>query len=189
MSVKDWKNKELNLLLNEKWGFSMNLNKLNENKKPDFPDVDGDGDREEPISQAQKDKKEKDGDDKPKKKAKKGEIPPQLRKHVEKKQKDSKVEMKEANEEMSVGQRLQQVTAIRDALRQGIKNDTGINIPSEKMAGIIDMVIDAAAKDPASRAIGQKKFSKVPPKGGGQNSGGQGGAPAQVQEKLNKKKK
>ena len=30
MSIKKWKNKELNGLLNEKWGFSMNLNKLNE---------------------------------------------------------------------------------------------------------------------------------------------------------------
>ena len=30
MSIKDWKDKELNGLLNEKWGFSMNLNKLNE---------------------------------------------------------------------------------------------------------------------------------------------------------------
>ena len=34
MSVKDWKNKELNTLLNEKWGFSMDLRKLNENKMP-----------------------------------------------------------------------------------------------------------------------------------------------------------
>ena len=30
MSTKKWKNKELNTLLNEKWGFSMNLGKLNE---------------------------------------------------------------------------------------------------------------------------------------------------------------
>ena len=89
MSIKDWKDKELNTLLNEKWGFSMNLNKLNENKKPDFPDVDGDGDREEPISKAQQDKKSKGGDDKPKKKAKKGEIPPQLKQHVKGKKKDS----------------------------------------------------------------------------------------------------
>ena len=89
MSIKDWKDKELNTLLNEKWGFTMNLNKLNENKKPDFPDIDGDGDREEPISQAQKDKKAKDGDDKPKKKAKKGEIPPQLKQYVKSKKKDS----------------------------------------------------------------------------------------------------
>ena len=33
MSIKDWKNKELSSLLNERWGFSMNLNKLNESKK------------------------------------------------------------------------------------------------------------------------------------------------------------
>jgi len=30
MSTKDWKNKELNGLLNERWGFTMDLNKLNE---------------------------------------------------------------------------------------------------------------------------------------------------------------
>jgi len=40
MSTKKWKNKELNGLLNERWGFSMNLDKLNEEKKPD---ADGDG--------------------------------------------------------------------------------------------------------------------------------------------------
>jgi hypothetical protein len=33
MSIKDWKNKELSSLLNERWGFSMDLNKLNESKK------------------------------------------------------------------------------------------------------------------------------------------------------------
>ena len=33
MSTKDWKNKELGSLLNEKWGFSMDLSKLNESKK------------------------------------------------------------------------------------------------------------------------------------------------------------
>ena len=103
MSIKDWKDKELNTLLNEKWGFSMNLNKLNENKKPDFPDVDGDGDREEPISQAQKDKEEKEGDskeDKPKNKPKKGEIPPQLRKHVKGGDEDSEEEESEEKEDV-----------------------------------------------------------------------------------------
>mgnify|MGYP003132068416 CR=1 FL=1 len=35
---------------------------IDEEKKPDFPDVDGDGDTKEPISKAQKDKKEKEGD-------------------------------------------------------------------------------------------------------------------------------
>ncbi len=101
MSIKDWKNKELNTLLNEKWGFSMNLNKLHENKKPDFPDIDGDGDRKEPISKAQKDKKEKGGDDKPKKKAKKGEIPPQLRDHVKGKKKDNEEDSEESEEEVN----------------------------------------------------------------------------------------
>jgi|9_EtaG_2_1085328.scaffolds.fasta_scaffold00358_18 hypothetical protein len=234
MSIKDWKDKELNTLLNEKWGFSMDLNKLNENKKPDFPDVDGDGDREEPISQAQKDKKAKGGNDKPKKKAKKGEIPPQLKNHVKGKKKDSDEKeeleeinmgvrgglgktpksetdaakkqsdknhahmkkekdnkktktMKEAEGDITIGQRLQQVTAIRDALRKGIMQDTGINIPAEKMAGIIDMVIDAAAQDGKSRTLGYKKFSKMPPKKGGGSDGGQGGAPAQVQEQKLRK--
>ncbi len=34
MSIKKWKDNELNTLLNERWGFSMDLNKLNENKMP-----------------------------------------------------------------------------------------------------------------------------------------------------------
>jgi hypothetical protein len=42
MSTKKWKNKELNTLLNERWGFGMNLGKLNESKKKK-PDADGDG--------------------------------------------------------------------------------------------------------------------------------------------------
>ena len=58
MSTKKWKNKELNGLLNERWGFSMNLNKLNENKKPDYIDIDGDGDKEESMKDAAKDKEE-----------------------------------------------------------------------------------------------------------------------------------
>ena len=64
--------------------------------------------------------------------------------------------------------------------------DTGINIPAEKMAGIIDMVIDAAAQDGKSRTLGYKKFSKMPPKKDG-GDGGQGGAPAQVQEQKLRK--
>ncbi len=84
MSTKDWKNKELTSLLNEKFGFSMNLNKLNEScevaeepeeatitenedldedslveeAKPDFLDLDKDGDKEEPMEDAAEDAKE-----------------------------------------------------------------------------------------------------------------------------------
>jgi len=66
---------------------------MEEGEKPDFPDVDGDGDREEPISKASKEKKDKAGskDDKEdgEEKEDKGssKVPPQLRKHVEKKKK------------------------------------------------------------------------------------------------------
>lgn len=69
---------------------------LEEGAKPDFPDVDGDGDRKEPISKAQKDKKAKGGDEKKGKKAKKGEIPPQLQKHVKGKKEDDKEEIEES---------------------------------------------------------------------------------------------
>ena len=59
MSTKKWKDNELKGLLMERWGFKMDLSKLSEAAKPDFPDIDGDGDTEEPISQAADDKKKK----------------------------------------------------------------------------------------------------------------------------------
>ena len=48
MSTKDWKNKELNGLLNERWGFSMDLDKLNEGhcmgaKKDDEKEIKEEG--------------------------------------------------------------------------------------------------------------------------------------------------
>ena len=70
-------------------------------KMPDHPDVDGDGNRDEDITDAQKDKEEKDGDDKkdgdkkPAGKPKKGEIPPQLRKHAKGKTDESKIQTPE----------------------------------------------------------------------------------------------
>jgi hypothetical protein len=97
MSINDWKNKELNGLLNEKWGFSMNLNKLNESK-PDFADIDGDGDKEESMKDAAKDKEES-SDDKPKKKSKKGEIPQGL-KDYQNKQKGNKEDSDEKVDEI-----------------------------------------------------------------------------------------
>ena len=92
MSLKEWKNNELNKQLLKKFGI------LKENKKPDFPDVDGDGDREEPISKAQKDKKAKGGDEEKASKPKKGEVPPQLQKHVKGKKddEDDKEEIEES---------------------------------------------------------------------------------------------
>ena len=92
MSLKEWKNNELNKQLLKRFGI------LNENKKPDFPDVDGDGDREEPISKAQKDKKDGEGGKEKKKDLSK--VPPQLRKHMEKGKKDSENDKENDKEEI-----------------------------------------------------------------------------------------
>ena len=51
MSLKEWKNNELNRQLLKKFGI------LKENKKPDFLDLDGDGDKSEPMASAAKNKK------------------------------------------------------------------------------------------------------------------------------------
>ena len=174
MSIKDWKNKELNENLNRKWGFSMDLSvlkeeqeithmcalhvthkksgkeghpvahSLNENgdvshytvefkeviveniaienlniveeemhshkrddvkdhdkkkpivqeeeleeeAKPDFADVDKDGDKEEPVSKASKEKEE---DEEGKEEKDLSKVPPQLRKHISKNMKESKL--------------------------------------------------------------------------------------------------
>lgn len=51
MSLKEWKNNELNKLLLQKFGI------IKENKKPDFLDIDKDGDKEESMADAAKNKK------------------------------------------------------------------------------------------------------------------------------------
>ena len=53
MSLKEWKNNELNKQLLKKFGI------LKENKKPDFLDLDKDGDKEEPMADAAKSKGKK----------------------------------------------------------------------------------------------------------------------------------
>jgi hypothetical protein len=57
MSLKEWKNNEINTKLMKKWGL------LKEGAKPDFLDLDKDGDKEEPMKDAAKDAKEKDLDE------------------------------------------------------------------------------------------------------------------------------
>ena len=43
MTIKNWKNKEINTLLTEKWGFKMDLGALNEGKDPEEEDPLGSG--------------------------------------------------------------------------------------------------------------------------------------------------
>ncbi len=57
MSLKEWKNNEINTKLMKKWG------PRNEAAKPDFLDLDKDGDKEEAMKDAAKDAKEKDLDE------------------------------------------------------------------------------------------------------------------------------
>jgi hypothetical protein len=90
MSLKEWKNSELNQLLLKKWGI------ISEGKKK--PDADGDG----VPDWADK----KDGDDSADKKSdkksskpKKGEVPPQLQKHVKGKKEELDEEKDCMNEE------------------------------------------------------------------------------------------
>ena len=56
MSLKEWKNNEINTKLMKKWGL------LKEAAKPDFLDLDKDGDKEEPMKDAAKDAKGKKED-------------------------------------------------------------------------------------------------------------------------------
>jgi len=57
MSLKEWKNNELNKQLLKKFGI------LKESKKPDFLDLDKDGDKEEPMADAAKGKKDDSKED------------------------------------------------------------------------------------------------------------------------------
>jgi len=118
MSTKDWKNKELNGLLNEKWGFSMDLKKLNEAKKK--PDADGDGVPDWADKKPGKDDHaEKDAKHKPKKKAKKGKIPPQLKQHV-KEGKESLEDMAKESfkTEEEFDEAIETLKKLKDALRK-----------------------------------------------------------------------
>ena len=64
MSLKEWKNNEIGDLLTDKWGFKMDLGKLNEAEvKPDFADLDKDGDKEEPMKDAAEDAKDEDSEE------------------------------------------------------------------------------------------------------------------------------
>lgn len=122
MSTKDWKNKELGSLLNEKWGFSMDLGKLNEascgsgsrdDKKKkleeeelEVEDGPGEGDDNMGITKSgkmvpnpggdgkNKSKKEKDDKkDKKTKKPEKGKVPEQFKKNKKDKEKIEEMDM------------------------------------------------------------------------------------------------
>ena len=55
MSLKEWKNNEINQKLMKKWGL------LKEGSKPDFLDLDKDGDKKEPMKSAAKERGDEEG--------------------------------------------------------------------------------------------------------------------------------
>lgn len=154
MSIKDWKDKELNGLLNERWGFSMDLSKLNESKKK--PDADGDG---VPDWADKKDGKDDHAEDKPKKKAKKGEIPPQLKQHV----KGKKENINEGESELE---------EIKAMVRQNFEGEE----------------LDDATINQIANMIKQKRDKNKPPpsNSSGNDSSGAPAQPSMQERKLRK---
>ena len=163
MSLKEWKNNELNQLLLKKFGI------LSEGKKK--PDADGDGVPDYVDKKPGEDDhaEKKDGDKKKKgSKPKKGEVPPQLQKHV----KGKKEELDEADclDEASCGDkdRLEE-----EEIEEGRMNPRTTN--SDKFVGHedryqADRIHEGEDEDDHSK----KKFKKgekfdndsKPPKGG-----------------------
>jgi len=98
MSLKEWRNNELNKNLLKKFGI------LSEEKKPDFLDLDKDGDKEEPMVDAaeeaekmneeviEEEEKEEESEEESEEKDL-SKVPPQLRKHVAKNMKESLVKI------------------------------------------------------------------------------------------------
>ena len=86
MSLKEWKNNEINTKLMKKWGL------LTEGAKPDFLDLDKDGDKEESMKSASEDLKEDSGDDE-KRHAKRNVAAD--KKHIKDLKKDEKYEKEE----------------------------------------------------------------------------------------------
>ena len=165
MSIKDWKDKELNTLLNEKWGFSMNLNKLNENQKleekqfANDDNLDGDKDGKpkwaDPDDPANKGKsKEKDDNSKPKKKAKKGEVPPQLRKHV-KGDEDSEEESEEKED-------VKESEDKKEKFKKGLRGELDDTADQKVDAKLKQKILDSLTISQLKAAL--KKKEKKDPK-------------------------
>ena len=94
------------------------------------------------------------------------------------------------------------MSSIRNALIQGIKEETGLMIPANKISALVDMVIELAVTDTISRSLGYKRFSKAPSQDNAQGSEESSDPSVQIKEeklretirkiiksKFNKKKK
>ena len=90
--------------------------------------------------------------------------------------KKKRVKMKEA-EEISIGDQVENITALKNAIAQAIKNDTRSTIRPEQVSDIVDAVLSVISRNSTTRQRVQKAMSSAPPQSGG-DDGGQSGAPA-----------
>jgi len=116
MSLKEWKNNELNKQLLKKFGI------LKEDKMPmkkDTEDLDGDGKTDDKVPAFLDKKDEKSS------KPKKGEVPPQLQKHVKGEKEDDKEEIEESTSgrHSDADRRQSKDREYADRLREGDSKD------------------------------------------------------------------
>ena len=138
---------------------------LEEDEKPDFPDVDGDGDRDEPITKAQKDKEAKEGDDDDKDDKDLSKVPPQLRKHVAKKRTNEEVEVGTVSEQQPAGfdgydiDRV--LPSVLDKAADRMRNPIGKIGGQITTPQIAHMVAKALRLDPAQGQINQNIIKQI----------------------------
>lgn len=173
MSTKDWKDKELNGLLNERWGFSMDLNKLNESncnsaaKKDELYEEEESSEEECPkckakpchcnVKKEEKDNKKTDKyDDNPKLKGKQKNLPDALQKGI--------IGSTEINEGES------ELEEIKAMVRQNFEGEE-----------LDDNMINQIAKMIKAK---RDKNKAPPPKSGGNSGSGAPAQPSMQEQKL-----
>jgi hypothetical protein len=144
MSFKDWKNKELSENLNKKWGFSMDLGKLNEAHcgKRDDDSVDeahcagkrDDGKKEETIEEAPK----------------KGKINPGLQKYLDSKKKGKE----EGDEEDNTSEKSEEGEG-EDSVKRAKK------APGQAKPDFLDLDKDGDKKESMKQAAKQAKKESI----------------------------
>jgi|TARA_B100000282_G_scaffold27084_4_gene17599 hypothetical protein len=138
---------------------------LEEDEKPDFPDVDGDGDRDEPITKAQKDKEAKEGDDDDKDDKDLSKVPPQLRKHVAKKRTNEEVQVGTVSEQQPAGfdgydiDRV--LPSVLDKAADQMRNPIGKVFGQTGTAQIAFMVAKALGLTPAQGQIDRNIIGQI----------------------------
>ena len=169
MSTKDWKDKELNGLLNERWGFSMDLSKLNESNC---------------NSAAKKDELYEEEEECPKCKTKPCHC------NVKKEEKDNKKTDKYDDNPKLKGKQKN----LPDALQKGIIGSTEINESESELEEIKAMVrqnfegeeLDDNMINQIAKMIKAKRDkNKAPaPKSGGNSGSGAPAQPSMQEQKL-----